>query len=251
MIKKETIMGKQYIDHADIVTTHTCNNKCTFCIDKFVNTDDRIVSLEDVDKFLKMLRKTTNKKLDVLLLGGEPTTLPTEHLIEIANLIHKYGFEVAMSTNGINKDKIIEILPYFDWIQVTVHSDAQIDYWRKWPDKINIKWSGDKLFTMEKLQHFVEYTEGFSRRSVSMYFTPNWEELCTDKEVWELLDTLDWVRNGSYNYAFYKGVRFKKCIHGETNLIDEPTIPKLYPNGNYNKTWCNEELDDYLSNCEW
>jgi hypothetical protein len=76
-------------------------------------------------------------------------------------------------------------------------------------------------------------------------------ELCTDKEVWELLDTLDWVRNGSYNYAFYKGVRFKKCIRGETNLIDEPTIPKLYPNGNYNKTWCNEELDDYLSNCEW
>lgn len=48
-------------------------------------------------------------------------------------------------------------------------------------------------------------------------------------------------------YTFYKGVRRKKCIHGQTNIIDEETLPKLYPNGNYNKTWNNEELDDYLS----
>ena len=25
-------------------------------------------------------------------------------------------------------------------------------------------------------------------------------------------------------------------------------IPKLYPNGNYNKTWCNEDNDPYLGN---
>ena len=60
-----------------------------------------------------------------------------------------------------------------------------------------------------------------------------------------------WKRNGSYYYTFYEGVRFKRCVPGETNLIDEPTIPKLYPNGNYNKTWCHEELDDYLSDNEW
>ena len=79
-----------------------------------------------------------------------------------------------------------------------------------------------------------------------MYFTPDFEELCKDERVWELLDTLEWKRNGSYMYAFYRGVRFKKCIPGETNLIDEPTVPKLYPNGNYNKTWNNEDMDDYL-----
>ena len=49
-----------------------------------------------------------------------------------------------------------------------------------------------------------------------------------------------------YEYTFYKGVRIKKCIPGETNIIDEPTVPKVYPNGNYNKTWCNEEMDNYL-----
>ena len=36
-------------------------------------------------------------------------------------------------------------------------------------------------------------------------------------------------------YTIDDGVRFKKCIPGETNIIDEPTIPKLYPNGNYSE----------------
>jgi hypothetical protein len=200
---------------------------------------------------MKLLRANTDKPLSVLLLGGEPTTLPTEHLIEIAKIIRAYGFRPMMSTNGINKDKIIAILPYYDWIQVTVYTDAQIDFWRQWPDKINIKFSGDKHFTFEKMMHFIEYTKGFTRRSVSMYFTPEWDELCTDVRVWNLLNSLEWTRNGSYYYTFYEGVRFKRCIHGETNVIDGPTIPKLYPNGNYNKTWDHEILDDYLSDNLW
>lgn len=84
-----------------------------------------------------------------------------------------------------------------------------------------------------------------------MYFKPDFTELCTDEKIWNVLNTLDWKRNGSYNYAFYEGVRFKKGIHGETNIIDEPTVPKVYPNGNYNKTWNDEELDDYLTDGEW
>jgi organic radical activating enzyme len=244
-------MNEQYIDHADIVVTHACNNNCKFCIDKFVNTEDRLVSIEDVEKFMKLLRKNTDRCFSVLLLGGEPTTAPLEHLIDIANVVHKYGFRIMMSTNGINKEKIINLLPHFDWIQITVHSDKQIDFWRQWPDKVNIKWSGDQSFTIDKLHHFVEYTKGFARRSVSMYFTEDWKNLCKDEEVWKLLNTLDWHRNGSYYYSFYEGVRFKKCVPGETNFIDEPTIPKLYPNGNYNKTWNHEELDDYLSENAW
>lgn len=151
-----------------------------------------------------------------------------------------------MSTNGIQKDKIKNIMFYYDWIQITVYSDKNIDYWRGYEDKINLKISGDKLLTYDKLMHFIEYTKDFERRSVSMYFTPDFQELCTDKKVWELLNTLDWRVNGAYEYAFYQGVRFKKCIHGSTNIDDEPSVPKLYPNGNYNKTWENEDLDDYL-----
>ena len=235
------------IDHADIVTSHKCNNNCPYCIDKFIHTSEEEVSLENIESFLKLLRTNKNKKLEVLLLGGEPTMLSTEKLIDIAQLIKKYGFSPIMSTNGKEKEKIIKVLPYYDWIQVTVYNDKQIDYWRPYLDKINIKICGDKNLTMDKLNHFIDYTKDFKRKSVSMYFTEDFKELCEDKDIWNLLNSLEWTRNGSYMYAFYKDVRFKKCIPGETNVIDEPTVPKLYPNGNYNKTWNNEEMDNYLS----
>lgn len=247
MSQIKSLVDKIELDHVDIVTSHICNNNCNFCIDKFIRTSNQVISLATIRKFLKMIKNYTDKQLEVLLLGGEPTVLSTQKLINMANLIHDEGFLVMMSTNGKLKDKIIQLIPYYDSIQITVNSDFEIDFWRKWSEKINIKLAGDSSLTMEKFNHFVEYTEGFSRRSISMYFTPDFKELCSDKEVWKLLDTLDWNRNGSYMYTFYKGVRIKKCIHGETNIVDEPTVPKVYPNGNYNKTWCHEELDDYLS----
>ena len=234
------------LDHVDIVTSHICNKHCKYCIDKFLGTSKEMISLETIQRFLSVIRNYTDKPLEVLLLGGEPTVLPTQTLIAISDLVHRNGFLVMMSTNGKLREKIIELIPYFDSIQITVNSDAEIDFWRQWPEKINIKLAGDASLTMPKLKHFVEYTKGFYRRSISMYFTEDFQELCSDKEVWALLDSLEWKRNGSYLYTFYQGVRIKKCIHGETNIIDEPTVPKVYPNGNYNKTWCNEDLDDYL-----
>ena len=239
-------MNKYNLDHADIVTSHLCNKHCKHCIDAFLNTYTTVITTDIVENFLKKIRTVCDEELEVLLLGGEPTVLKESTLQEICNLIHKYNFKAIMSTNGILKEKIIRLLPYFDSIQVTVDSDEEIDYYRQYSNKINIKLAGDASLNLEKFNHFIEYTEGFDRRSISMYFTPDFQELCTDKDIWNILNELTWKRNGSYEYAFYKGVRIKKCIHGETNIIDEPTVPKVYPNGNYNKTWCNEDMDDYL-----
>lgn len=235
-----------YIDHADVVVTHECMNHCPFCIDKFVHTSNEVVKKEDLIRFLKKLRSVTSRKLEVLFLGGEPTCAGIEKLAELTDIVREFGFSPIISTNNHKKELIVKLLPYFDWIQVTVHSDKQIEFYRQYKDKINIKLSGDKNLTLEKLNHFIDVTKDFERKSISMYFTPLWKELCTDEEVWSLLNKLSWTRNGSYVYTFYQGVRIKRCIHGETNLVDEPSVPKLYPNGNYNKTWNNETLDDYL-----
>lgn len=236
------------LDHIDIIVSHKCNMRCPYCIDKFRDIDGEI-DLNYINDFLYKIRKTTNEKLEVLLLGGEPTIIGTEKLIKIANIIKMYDFSPIISTNGFAKSVINDILPYFDWIQITIHSDKETEYWREINKKygnINLKLSGDKSLTYEKLVDFFDNTRDFNRRSVTMYFTPKFEELCKDERIWGLLSSLNWKRNGSYEYAFCKGVRFKKCIPGETNIIDEPTVPKLYPNGNYNKTWNNEELDDYI-----
>ena len=241
-------MVKYDLDHIDIVVSHKCNMNCLFCIDKFRGNDGEI-ELKSIETFLKKIRKYEDRCLEVLLLGGEPTIIGSEKLIKIAQVIRNYGFLPIISTNGFDKETIIKILPYFEWIQITTHSEKETEYWRKVNSSshnINLKLSGDKSLTYDKLMKFIEETTDFTRRSVSMYFTPEYKELCEDKKVWELLNSLKWTRNGSYLYAFYKNVRFKKCIPGETNLIDEPTVPKLYPNGNYNKTWLNEQNNDYL-----
>lgn len=235
------------IDHADIVVTHDCMNHCRFCIDKFVHSSTKLVETSDIHNFLDKIQNVTDKKIEVLLLGGEPSIIQLEKIVDITNVIKSYNYSPIISTNNPNKEKIISLLPYFDWIQVTIHSEKDIDFYREYKDKINIKLAGDKNFNLDRLNWFIDNTADFERKSISMYFTPDFKELCDDKLVWDLYNTLDWTRNGSYLYTFYKGVRIKRCIVNKTNIIDEPTVPKLYPNGNYNKTWLNENLDDYLS----
>jgi MoaA/NifB/PqqE/SkfB family radical SAM enzyme len=235
------------IDHIDIVVTHKCNFNCPFCIDKFRGSSDKEIDLQTIDDWLGKIKQFAKPGCEVLLLGGDPMMLDVEKLIDVAKIIKFHGFSPIMSTNGSMKDNIKRILPYYDWIQITVYNQSQIDYWRPYKDKINLKLSGDSTLNMERLEWFDEATKGFVRRSISMYFTPEFEELCKDAEIWNLINGLEWQRNGSYMYAFWNGIRFKKCIHGETNIIDEPSVPKLYPNGNYNKTWNNEDMDNYLN----
>lgn len=244
----EQMQEKYEIDHADIVTSHLCNRHCEFCIDAFLNTSRELIDERLVESFLSMIDDYTGgRRITVLLLGGEPTVLPKDKLIAIADIVHAHGHKASMSTNGIRRQHIIDIMPYYDSIQITFDDLAKMSEWAGYEDKINAKICGDSAFTMEKLSQFKRLAKDFQRRSVSMYFTDDFCELCRDKEVWEYLDGLEWKRNGSYMYAIDDGVRFKKCIPGETNIIDEPTIPKLYPNGNYNRTWRHENLDDYLS----
>ena len=235
------------IDHADIVVTHTCPNRCPHCIDKFINTDSRIVSLSDIEDFLRIVSAHSSPGLEVLLLGGEPTSVGFDYLKDITEVIRSAGFSPIISTNTRDKEMWVKLVTIFDWVQITVHSKADIEFLKPYADKVNIKLAGDRTLTFKRLKEFIADTASFIRRSVSMYSTPDFTELCTDAEIWNILNGLDWKRNGSYLYAFYEGVRFKKCIHGETNIIDEPTVPKLYPNGHYNKTWCDEDDDRYLS----
>ena len=236
------------LDHIDIVLTHKCPNRCKFCIDKFVNTNDDIVSEESVKWFLDKIKKHNVKTNEVLFLGGEPTIVDFDKLKRIADIVKSCGYSPIVSTNNFNNEVVRQITDIFDWVQITVHNDKQIEYFKNIENhnKINIKMAGDHTMNIEKLEHFIDVTRDFERRSISMYFTPDFKELCTDEDVWLLLNGLKWERCGSYLYTFYKGVRIKRCIYGETNIIDEPLVPKLYPNGNYNKTWCDEKMDDYL-----
>lgn len=241
------------IDHVDIVTCHLCNRHCKHCIDSFLDSHSGTIESGLVETFLRMVNEyDPSPGKSMLLLGGEPTVLRPNELVRLSDIAHANGYESMMSTNGILRRRIVQVIGSFDWVQVTMDGDDDIDFWSGYGDRVNAKVAGDGDFTMRDFEHFLDATDGrFGRRSLSMYFTPDFRELCTDQDLWRLLDSLDWTRNGSYLYAFYEGCRVKRCIPGETNVIDEPTIPKLYPNGNYNRTWRDEELDDYLTDGRW
>lgn len=244
------------IDHADIVVNHQCNMNCKFCVDKFRGSTTDVVKMDKVAQFIQLLKKHThvspkyqndNGPLEVLMLGGEPTLIGVDRLALFCGMIYGAGFRSVISTNARRKDIVREILPFFDWVQVAVYSDEEIDYWRSLStEKINLKLSGDATFSMKKLEHFAEYTKDFKRRSVTMFFKPNFEQVCPDAIVQKFLDSLSWERIDSYEYTMYEGVRLKRCIPGVTNIVDEPHIPKLYPNGNYNCNWSSEEHNPYL-----
>lgn len=246
------IFEKQIIHHADILVTHSCNMHCKYCVDQFKSTYSDLVSLNMVENYLKLIKTKTvamDKKnvTEILLIGGEPTMAGSEHLNKIADKVHEYGFGICISTNGKKKDVIKEILPHFDWVQITCRSDKEIEHWRKFKDKVNIKIAGDENFTLDKFRHFVELTKDFPRKSLTMYFnTTNFEEICKDKELQDYLSNLNWEKIGDYSFASVDGVRIKKYKPSEKTFAEEPFVPKLYPNGNYGKTWLNELNDPYL-----
>ena len=109
--------------HADLIVTHACGVGCKFCIDKFVDTSDNVTSLADIEEYLRYLAEVEKKEhpdmSSVLILGGEPTKAPFEYLKKVGELIHYYGFNAAMTTNGQSGEKLLELDGYIDFINVS------------------------------------------------------------------------------------------------------------------------------------
>ena len=239
------------IGHVEVVVTHKCNYKCNFCVDELVNKDDLVVKLEDIENLLSKISKRTDKRLEVLLLGGEPTTVEGDYLNKIADIVHSFGYKILISTNGVLRNVVDEIIDKFDWVQITSHNDKELEYWRnhRLVNKINIKLPGNESLNVDKLNYFIDRTKEFGRRSVNFYFNTNdLKDLCTDDGINKFLEGLEWKSIGAYEYTIKDGVRYKR--RSKNRMTDSSQkrsiIPKLYPNGNYNKTWGNEDMDDFL-----
>ena len=239
------------LHHADAVVTHTCNKKCEFCVDKFRNTSQKLVDPKRVEQYVKMLKKyldvfgqvESGSPFEILLLGGEPTTAPKELLVELASIIRESGFSPLISTNGALVKKIEQILPTFDWAQITMDNADDLERW-KGHDNVNAKWSARQGFDMDDLARFYELSKPYKRRSVSLHFNDK------GKQLSKINLDLDWKPMSVYEVAFWNGIRIKRGISGISNDMVEPVVPKLYPNGNYNGDWRHENMVPYLGELE-
>lgn len=242
--------------HADLIITHKCGCGCEFCIDKFVDTSKNITSLEDIEAYLKYLAEVEKKEhpdmSSVLILGGEPTKVPMDYLKQVADLIHYYGFNVTMTTNGQAGDKLLELDGYIDFINISHYGKSAIidkDYLYKFK---NTEITLSKLITKDSfptLDSFKKFIEEAKQCSINYRFstlqenTPNLNLLHPEWFDLELLPNLEVVPVlECLNAAEYEGYVIKIMhYHNKNNNIDFPRYPKLYPNGNVNRDFENED----------
>lgn len=250
--------------HADLIVTHECGMGCKFCIDNFVDTSNVITSLADIEVYLRFLAEKEKKEhpdmSSVLILGGEPTKVPFEYLKKVADLIHYYGFNAAMTTNGQAGEKLLELDGYIDFINISHYGRKAIidkEYLYKF-EKTEITLS--KLITSEAFptfESFKEFIKEAKKCSLNYRFSTlqeNTENLDVQHPKWvdeELLPTCNIVPVlECLNATEYEGYIIKIMhYHNKDANIDFPAYPKLYPNGNANRDFSHEESTiDYRPN---
>lgn len=253
--------AKFAIDHADVLVTHRCNKGCPTCIDKWVNKYKQIISFDIVKKYFNLLEQRTyaiktpinqEGRLPINLLGGEPTTIGERYLNNIAEDAHKRNFLMWMSSNGIEKETIDNILPNFDFIHITCDKPEQVHKWLmpKYLDKIGIKFPCTAKTTLKDFLEFAEATKDFPNKRAIVYNDMNRVEIKLQPELAEYLSdsNVNYViaPHGFHKFGEINGVTVKRIVEGQNIYEDTQLIPRLYPNGNYNCTWQNELNNQYL-----
>lgn len=252
---------KVVIDHADILVTHSCNKGCPTCIDKWVNKYKQIISFDLVKKYFNMLEQNTisvksvvnkNGRTLINILGGEPTVVGEEFLNKIANNAHNRDFLMWISTNGIKKKTVENILPNFDLVRLTVDTPEEALKWAdsKYINKLDIKFPCTEKTTLADFEKFAETTKDFPNRMMIVYNDKFRKEVKLQPDLAELLNdpsvNYEVAHHGFQKYGKINGVTIKRTIQENNNFADSEMIPRLYPNGNYNCTWENELNNPFL-----
>jgi len=122
------LTGKStYPIYVEVSITNSCNLKCSFCALAYNRCRP---SALDKAVLIKRLREMHNLGVKSIMFAGsgEPTMHPdVEEIIVNAK---KIGFDVAMSTNGVELEKIDmkAILKHLSWIRVSVSSGSGAGY---------------------------------------------------------------------------------------------------------------------------
>ena len=119
-----------------IVFTQGCNFRCGYC-----HNPESIALKEPelyVQAFFEFLSSRKGKLDGVVITGGEPCL--QSDLVDFIKQIKDMGFLVKLDTNGTFPDKIIQALPYLDYIAMDIKAPLE-----KYPLITNSKILSDKI----------------------------------------------------------------------------------------------------------
>ncbi|MCW4003054.1 MAG: viperin family antiviral radical SAM protein [Candidatus Bathyarchaeota archaeon] len=111
-------MGESKVKSANWHITARCDYNCRFCFAQ--QLDSEIRNLACGEQILKKLKALEIGKIN--FTGGEPLLHPL--LFPLIKLANSMNFVVSIISNGyhLNRDIIFEILPFVDWIGLSIDS---------------------------------------------------------------------------------------------------------------------------------
>ena len=89
-----------YPRFVQLLLTYKCNANCSFCYQAAEKKNIPDMTLNDAKAIEENMRKSFNFKPRIHLFGGEPTVNPD--FAEILDFFSTSGYQVSMTTNGLN-----------------------------------------------------------------------------------------------------------------------------------------------------
>ena len=149
----------------NLVVTHDCNKKCSFCIDKYRGSGEYII-LDNVRVALEFA-KSRGLVEDILIIGGEPTLHP--QIVEIALMIKMMGFRSIMTTNYTKPDVVAKLDGIVNCFNISHYNQPEMPNQRDMMSDITINKLIHKhsLNTKADLNDFIDEFEEIARLKFS------------------------------------------------------------------------------------
>jgi pyruvate formate lyase activating enzyme len=128
-----------------------CNFKCGFCQNWEISQSsvDETYSQKVSSKQLVALAKKYENNIGISYTYNEPL-INFEFVLETAELFHSHGFKNVLVTNGfINKEPLLEMLPYIDAANIDLKSFSK-EFYKKICD-------GNLNFVLQTIELMVEH----------------------------------------------------------------------------------------------
>ncbi len=128
-------MNKKMFTRLGLTITNICNQRCPWCFEgDWKKTQEKHMSLDDVEKLLKWKDWTDGFNPVIYLLGGEPTLHP--QLIEMIDMIQNYNRKISimlLTNMTCNRDMLEKLLEHRVIIFANIDQFEESNNQANWP----------------------------------------------------------------------------------------------------------------------
>ena len=199
--------------------------------------NDEVVPITAVKSFLNKYTASTERKVPVHVVNIKLAWDTIDYLCSLGALIKEHGLKSVIILREYNISLLNYVINNFDDVQVYISKISDAKKLLKHKDDLTLILPGTRRSTYFQFIRFVNKCDSFKYLIINMERNEKNKEKCRNRRIWKYLKQEDhnWVIVGNRQWCVYDNITFKRAIEGLEGIVPEWTIPKNYPNGNYNK----------------